>query len=123
MPIQSTARSRARQVRRSGGTGARSRLLKAEVTTSGGSVLASPGVAPASAGVTAGCSFITQPFLWPDAPVASAPFVYWSARNSLPLTNPKRQRGRTLLKLRVSENYRWESGMALLIQNGEIVTA
>jgi len=48
MLIQSTARYRGPQVRRSGGTGARSGLLYSEAETSWGSVLTSPGIASAA---------------------------------------------------------------------------
>src|SRR5262249_14473170 len=79
MLIQSTARSRAVHLRRSGGTGATSGLMYAEVATSGGSVLASPGDASAAARVAGGCSFIVRP---------------WSQRTKpLPLTPSPRRGG------------------------------
>src|SRR5262249_53591725 len=62
MLIQSTARSRARQVRRSGGTGARSGLLNAEAETSWGGVPALPGIVSAATFLVAGCSFIVPPY-------------------------------------------------------------
>src|SRR5262249_666232 len=75
MLIQSAARSRAPQVRRSGGTGATSGLLYSETSVSGGSGWAGPAITSAAVAVVA-CSFIVQPFVGPRAPTAPAPFVY-----------------------------------------------
>src|SRR5437762_87062 len=84
MLTQSTAMSRARHVRRSGGTGARSGLLYSEAATSRGSVLAAAGAASSAALIVAALSFIVQPFYGPNAPTASVPFVYYPGKEVRP---------------------------------------
>src|SRR6516225_9241367 len=68
MLTQSTAMSRARHLRRSGGTGARSGLLYCEADTSRGCVLAAAGAVSAGTGIVPAGSFIVRPFFGPDGP-------------------------------------------------------
>src|SRR5262249_9012948 len=89
MLIQSTAKSRARQVRRSEGTGARSGLMYSEAATSGGSVLTSLALTSAAVLVVRAGSFIVKPFFGPDAPTASAPFCILPTKRRLFLPSPR----------------------------------